>query len=64
MLLQPPENGREQIDREQPDKDYLPESQVARRPVIRRYMRIAIEETLSDPKNINSAQEHTDQADC
>lgn len=44
LLLQPPEHGREQIDREQPDKDDLPESQIARRPVIRRNLRIAIEE--------------------
>jgi hypothetical protein len=64
FLLQSPEHGHEQVDREQPDQDYLPESQVTRRPVIRHHLRIAIEETLPHAENVNSAQQHDGQADA
>ena len=38
----------QEIDREQPDENHLPEPQVARCPMIGRHFRIAIEETFPD----------------
>ena len=42
-LLQPPEHREQEIDREQPNENYLPEAQVARRPMIGHHFRISIE---------------------
>ena len=46
-LLEAPEHGHEQVDREQPDEDDLPEPQVARRPMVRRHLRVPIEKPFS-----------------
>lgn len=40
---QPPEHREQEIDREQPNKNHLPEAQVASRPMIGHHFRIAIE---------------------
>jgi len=59
---QSPEHRHEQIDREQPDQDHLPEAQVARGPVLGRHFRIAVEQPFSNPKNIDTAREHEHEA--
>jgi hypothetical protein len=48
--LQPPEHREQEIDREQPNENYLPEAQVARSPMIGHHFRISIEESFPDAK--------------
>ena len=61
--LEPPEHREQEIDREQPNKNHLPEAQVARRPMIGHHFRIAIEEPLPDAEDVNPAQQDNRQAD-
>jgi len=52
--LQPPEHREQEIDREQPNENYLPEAQVARRPMISHHFRISIEKSFPDAKDVGA----------
>src|SRR5476649_1766904 len=60
--LQTPEHSHEQIDREQPDENHLPEPQIARRPVIGRHLGIAVEELFPDTENVDAGEQNKREA--
>jgi hypothetical protein len=62
--LQPPEHREKEIDREQPNENYLPEAQVAGRPMISHHFRISIEESFPDAKDVGARQENDYQTDA
>ena len=62
--LEPPKHHDEEIDREQPHEDHLPEPEIARRPVISGDLRVAIEKAFSDFENVNPAQQNEDEANA
>ena len=61
--LQTPEHRNQEIDREQPDEDYLPESQVARRPMIGHHFRVSIEEPFPDAVDVDARHKNERQTD-
>ena len=63
-LLQPPEHREQEIDREQPNENYLPEAQVARRPMIGHHFRISIEESFPDAEDVGARHENDYQTDA
>ena len=63
-LLQPPEHREQEIDREQPNENYLPEAQVARRPMVGHHFRISIEESFSDAEDVGARHENDYQTDA
>ena len=62
--LQPPEHREQEIDREQPNENYLPEAQVARRPMIGHHFRISIEESFPDAEDVGARHENDYQTDA
>lgn len=56
--LQTPEHREKEIDREQPNENYLPEAQVARCPMIGHHFRISTEEPFPDAEDIRARYEN------
>ncbi len=64
VRLKPPEHGYEQFDREQPDEEDLPKTQVARCPMIGRDVRVPTKVALAISKNVNAARKDEYETDA
>jgi hypothetical protein len=59
-----PKRHDQQIHRENPNKDHLPEPQIAGAIMIACHFRVAIEEAFPDTKNVKTRKENDHQADA
>jgi hypothetical protein len=57
-ILEAPENSHEQIDGQQPDQNYLPQTQIACAVMIRHHLRIALEKLAMIFENVDADKEH------
>jgi hypothetical protein len=64
VKLKSPEHGHEEINGEQPDQDHLPQPQIARCPVVCHHLRIAIEQSLPNPKDVNATEKNDRKTDA
>jgi len=63
-VLQTPEHHDQQIDRENPDQDDLPEPQVARAIVIGGNVRVARKKSLPVFEDVKSCEDNNDKANA
>ena len=63
-LLQLPQRHDQQVHRENPNKDHLPEPQITGAVVIARHFRVAVEEAFPNAQNVKPREEHDHQADA
>jgi hypothetical protein len=62
--LQPPKRHDHQIHREDPNKDYLPEPQIAGAIIIACHFRVAVEEAFPDSQDVKTREENDRQGDA
>ena len=62
MPSESPKHGHEQIDRQQPDENNLPEAKVARGPMIGHHFGITIEEPLANAEYVQAGVENAGEA--
>jgi hypothetical protein len=63
-ILNLPECHDQQIHREDPDEDHLPESQITGAVMVAGYFRVAVEEAFPDPENVETGAENDHQTDA
>jgi hypothetical protein len=61
---EPTEHGDEELHREEPNENHLPEPEITRGPVIRHDLRIGIEEPAASAEDQHPGQEHESQANA
>ena len=59
-----PKRHDQEIHRENPDEDHLPEPQIASAVVIAGNFRVAVEKAFSDTQNVKTGEENDHQADA